>query len=215
MKDLNELAVRMDGNDEIIDSLIKKISTLEKREVKNTDYTLHFEALQKIFEVFLARYNKENAELKTAVSQLNVSYPAEQIQNTLVEVNAILETIRKSLPVKVKYELNPKTKGWIIAGVMLLIITAISVGLCGHLWTENNRYKVNDIKFRMLRQVYPIQANWAEQYYLNNPDKAESETIKLEDEAIERSEAFDVEKQKERDAKMAKKELSKLRKKHH
>ncbi|QEM07641.1 hypothetical protein DIU31_030615 [Mucilaginibacter rubeus] len=213
MKEIDELTERIDGQDEIIDSLIKKITDQEKREPKTADYTLHFEALQKIFEVFLVRYNKENAELKQAVTLLNISYPAEQIQTTLIEVKTILEAIRKSLPVKVKHEFDPKTKGWIIAGVVLLIVTAISSGLCGHLWSENMRLQANDIKFRMLRQCYPIQANWAEQHYYNNPDAAEGETIRLENEAKERSAAADIVNQKQRRIKVAYKTLIKL--KHH
>lgn len=213
MKEIDELNERIDGQDEIIDSLIKKITDQEKREPKTVNYTLHFEALQKIFEMFLLRYNKENAELKAAIGQLNISYPAEQIQNTLSEVKTILEAVRKSLPVKVKHEVDPKTKGWIIAGMILLIVTAISTGLCGHLWLENNRLQANDIKFRMLRQCYPIQANWAEQYYFNNPNTVENETIRLENEAKERSDNLDIAIQKKREAKGIKEKLIRL--KHH
>ena len=198
MKEIEEFTERLDGQDEIIDSLIKKITNQEKREPKTVDYTLHFEALQKIFEVFLVRYNKENAELQAAISQLNIGYPTEQIQNALAESKGILEAIRKILPVKVKHQFDSKTTGWIIAGIILLIVTAISTGLCGHLWLENNRLQANDIKFRMLRQCYPIQANWAEQHYFNNPDTAESETIRLENEAKERSDAVDIANQRER-----------------
>ena len=45
MKEIDELNERMGSNEEIVDSLIKKIDELEKREGKSTDYTLHFEAL--------------------------------------------------------------------------------------------------------------------------------------------------------------------------
>jgi hypothetical protein len=180
MKELDEITDRIDGQDEIIDSLIKKITDQEKREPKTADYTLHFEALQKIFEVFLVRYNKENAELKDAVRQLNISYPAEQIQDTLTEVKTILEAIRKSLPVKIKHEFDPKTKGCIIAGIILLIVTAIGVGLSGYLWTENNRLQAVDIKYRLLRQVDSISTKWADSIYNGDPDKAGSIANKLE-----------------------------------
>ena len=57
MKEIDELNERMGSNEEIVDSLIKKIDELEKGEGKSTDYTLHFEALKKIFQVFMVRYN--------------------------------------------------------------------------------------------------------------------------------------------------------------
>src|ERR1700722_7755435 len=110
MKELNELTERMDGVDELMDSIVKKVTEIDKREIKITDYTPHFEAL------------------KATISQLNITYPAGQIKNTLAESKGILEAIRKALPVKVKHQFDFKTKGWIIAGMILLIVTAISTG---------------------------------------------------------------------------------------
>jgi len=194
VKEIEELTERMDGADELIDSLIKKITDLEKREVKTTDYTLHFEALQKIFEVFLVRYNKESGELNTAVGKLNINYPAEQIQQTLVEVKAILTAIQKSLPVKVNHYFDPKTKGWIIAGMILLIVTAISTGLCGHLWVENSRLQAVDIKYRMVKQVDSIATKWADSTYKSDPDKAMKTLLKLENGEIKLTETGKVKK---------------------
>jgi hypothetical protein len=191
MKEIEELTERMNGIDEIMDSLIKKITDLEKKEIKVTDYSLHFEALQKIFEVFLVRYNKECNELNTAFGKLNIEYPAEQIQQNLSEIKTILAAIQKSLPVKVKHQFDFNTKGWIIVGMMLLIVSAVSTGLCAHLWVENNRLKANDIKFRAIRQVYPIPAKWADDYFAKNPKEMADATEQLENEALERSTIID------------------------
>jgi hypothetical protein len=192
MKEIDEINERIDGQDEIIDSLIKKIIEQENREPKTTDYTLHFEALQKIFETFMLRYNKENTELKYAIGQLNINYPAEQIQTTPIEVKTILVAIRKSLPVKVKHEFDPKTKGWIIAGVILLIVTAISTGLSGYLWTENYRLQAVDIKYRLLRQVDASSTKWADSIYTSNPDEAEKIVIRMENAKITKDKATDI-----------------------
>ncbi|HEY5327136.1 MAG TPA: hypothetical protein VIJ27_09050 [Mucilaginibacter sp.] len=200
-------------NEEIIDQLVIKVNALEKREVKLPDYTTNFEDLKKWLADHLSDHSKTIEELKTTVSQHNLEYPATKIQAQLDEVKTIVESIPKIIPVKHSHYFDPKSKGWVIAGVVLLIVTAISTGLNAHLWVENNRLQANDIKFRMLRQAYPVQADWAEQHYFNNPDTAESETIRLENEAKERSEATDLANQKEREAKAAKEKLIKL--KHH
>jgi len=192
MKEIEEFTERLDGQDEIIDSLIKKITDQEKREPKTTDYTIHFEALQKIFEVFLVRYNKENTELKDAVGQLNISYPAEQIQANLTEVKTILEAVRKSLPVKVKHEFDPKTKGWVIAGMILLVVTSISTGLCGHLWIKDNRLQAIDVKYRLLQQVDTSSTRWADSVYTNNPDEAEKTVIRMENAKTTKDKANDI-----------------------
>ncbi len=209
----NSAATEKSTNEEIIDQLVIKVNALEKWEIKLPDYTPNFEDLKKWLVEHLADYNKPVEELKIAVNQHNLEYPATKIQAQLNEVKTIVESIPKIIPVKHSHYFDPKSKGWVIAGVILLIVTAISTGLNAHLWVENNRLEANDIKFRMLRQTYPIQANWAEQHYFNNPDTAENETIRLENEAKERSDAVDIANQKEREAKAAKEKLIKL--KHH
>ncbi len=173
MKEIDELNERIDGNDEIVDSLIKKIDDLEKRDVKNTDYTLHFEALKKIFEVFLVRYNKESTALFEAVSRLNVEYPAEQILKTLAELRTILEAIQRELPIKVKHQLDIKTKAFVIS----IIVIAASCLLNSYLWTENTRLQSVDIKYRLLNQLGSNDVKIADSVYSSDPD----ETAKMVD----------------------------------
>jgi hypothetical protein len=172
MKEIEELSERIDGAYELIDSLIKKIPDNKIKQVKTTDYSLHFEAIQKIFEVFLVRYNKESAELIAAIGKLDINDPAEKLKQVLTDVKPILAEIKKLLPVKVSHYFDPKTKGWIIAGMILLIVTAISTGLCGHLWVENNRLQAVDIKYRLLQQIDTVGTKWADSLYNNDADKA-------------------------------------------
>lgn len=192
MKELNELTERMDGADELMDSIVKKVTEIDKRDIKVTDYTPQFEALKQVFEAFLLKYNKESEALKVAVEQLNTSYPAGQIKNTLAESKGILEAIRKALPLKVKHQFDFKTKGWIIAGMILLIVTAITTGLCGHLWAENNRLQAVEIKYRLLQQVDTSSTKWADSIYTNNPDEVEKTVIRMENGKIKKGRANDI-----------------------
>jgi len=199
-------------NDEIIDQLVIKVSEIDNREIKFPDYAPNFEDLKKWVGDHLPDYNKPIEELKASVNKHNLTYPATKIQGQLDEVKTIIASIPKTIHVKHNHYFDPKSRGWIIAGIILLIVTAISTGLNAHLWVENNRLQANDMKFRMIRQTYPIQANWAEQHYFNNPDSAGKETICLENEAKERSEAADIANQKEREAKEAKEKLINIKK---
>ena len=192
MKELNELTERIEGVDELMDSIVKKVTEIDKREIKIIDYTPHFEALKQLFEAFLLKYNKENEALKATIGQLKINYPAAQIKNTITESKGILEAIRKILPVKVKHQFDFKTKGWIIAGMILLIVTAISTGLCGHFWAENNRLHAVDIKYRLLRQVDTHSTKWADSIYTSNPDEAEKTVIGMENAKITKNKANDI-----------------------
>jgi hypothetical protein len=120
----------------------------------------------------LVRYNKESAELIAAIGKLDINDPAEKLKQVLTDVKPILAEIKKLLPVKVSHYFDPKTKGWIIAGMILLIVTAISTGLCGHLWVENNRLQAVDIKYRLLQQIDTVGTKWADSLYNNDADKA-------------------------------------------
>ena len=152
----------MDNNEEIIDNLIKKTSELEKREIKYPDYMPQFEAL------------------KIAIGQLNFSYPAEQIQNTITGATVILDGIQNALPVKIRHQFDFRTKGWIIAGMILLIVIAICTGLCGYLWTENNRLHAVDVKYRLLHQVSENNTEWADSVYKGDPEKTEKTVTQME-----------------------------------
>lgn len=155
--------------DELVDSIIKKLDVIEKKDLKPADYTIHFEALKQIFEVFLLRYNKESSGLMEAVGKLNIEYPAGQIQNNFAELKAILEAIKKELPIKVRHQLDTKTKAWVI----FLIIAAISLSLNAYLWTENTQLQAVDIKYRLLNQLASTDTQLADSVYTADPDKAE------------------------------------------
>ena len=176
MKEINELNDRMDGMDELVDSIIKKLDIIEKKDLKPADYTVHFEALKQIFEVFMLRYNKESVALMEAVSRLNMEYPASQIQNNLAELKTILEAIKKELPIKVRHQLDTKAKGWVI----FVIVIGISLSLNVYLWMQNTRLQAVDIKYRLLNQLAPTDTQLADSVYTANPDKAEKMVNEME-----------------------------------
>jgi hypothetical protein len=64
--------------------------------------------------------------------------------------------------------------------MILLIVTAISTGLCGHLWVENNRLQAVDIKYRLLQQIDTVGTKWADSLYNNDADKAMKTLGRLE-----------------------------------
>jgi hypothetical protein len=166
--------------EEIIDQLIIKVGELEKREFTVPDYTPQFEALQHSYEIGMLRHDKEVEEFKVSLGQLKVKYPAEQIQNNLTDITGILATIQKLLPIRHKHQFDFKTKGWLISGMILLIVAAICTGLSAHLWLENTTLKAVSTKYRMIRQVYPYATSWADSVYTKSPADAEAATTKLE-----------------------------------
>lgn len=175
--------------EEIIDQLIIKVGELEKREFTAPDYTPLFEALQNSYEIGMLRHDKEVQEFKAVLGQLKVNYPADRIQNNLTDITGILATIQKSLPIKHMHQFDFKTKGWIISGMMLLIMAAICTGLSAHLWVDNTTLKAVNTKYRMIRQVYPYATSWADRVYTKSPADAEAATTKLENGVVNEAKA--------------------------
>jgi hypothetical protein len=66
--------------------------------------------------IFLKKYLK-SASLACVTFHFNLT-------PRCINNRPILAEIKKLLPVKVSHDFDPKTKGWIIAGIILLIVTA-------------------------------------------------------------------------------------------
>ena len=199
-------------NEEIINNLVIQVNALEKREVKLPDYNERFGAIERLILQSISDQEKLMEELKAEINQHNLAYPAQQIQAQINDLRKEVACIPKVIPVKNHHHLDVKTGPFIIAGTLLLIFVALSAGLNIYLWTANSRFKANDIKFRMTRQMYPVQANEADSEYTRDPTAMKKLTVKYETEALERSQAADIVKQKEREAKEAKDKLNKLKK---
>lgn len=202
-------------NEEIIDNLVVQVNALEKREVKLPDYNERFGAIERLILQSIPDQEKLMEELKAEINRHNLAYPAEQIQEQIGVLRSELALIPKVIPVRHHHHVDVKTKPFIIAGILLLIFVALSAGLSIYLWTANSRLEANDIKFRMTRQMYPLQANEADSEYTHDPTAMEMLTVKYETEALERSKAADIAEQKEREAKEAKDKLDQLKKHQH
>ena len=202
-------------NEEIIDNLVVQVNALEKREVKLPDYNERFNTIEKLIIQSIPDYAQPIQDLKTAVSQHNLAYPAEEIKLQMDTLRNEVASIPKVIPVRHHHQVDVKTRPFIYAGSLLLILVAISTGLNIYLWVENNRLHANDIKLRMTRQIFPIQAKTIDSFYTKTPLTMEKQTIQYENEALERSEAADIASQKEREAEAAKDKLNALKKHRH
>ena len=104
---------------------------------------------------------------------------------------------------------DPKSKGWVTAGVSLLIVVAITTGLSAHLYLENLHLRATGIMFRVAKQVYPEVTNEIEDRYAKDPEKMEAKLIELEADALRKARAQERIDQAEGEIREAKKEMGK------
>lgn len=190
MNDVEELKERMNQTDEIVNTLVQKTTALEKKEItfpEVPDYRADFEQLERHLQDDAVERNKQTGEIKDLVKRHDLQYPAKEILKSIEQLTKLHQQTAGLLPVKHHHTFDLKMKGWIIGGFILLIVTAFATGISLHLSAENSKLQANSIKYRMIRQAFPAQANWADKYYNHDPDEMEQTTAKLEDEASQRS----------------------------
>jgi hypothetical protein len=145
-------------------------------------------------------YKQSTADLKQTALDLK-SY--------LSDVKALIDTL---LAMKHKHTLDIKSKAVIVILSAWGLFTCLAVGLDISQHAENNTLKANSIKYRIIRQTYPIPADKADGIYMADPDAAEKNTIELEEKATESDHARDVAAEKEREAKAAREDAKALKK---
>ncbi|WP_276348840.1 hypothetical protein [Daejeonella sp. JGW-45] len=162
----NKHEQRLEELEEVLQRTLNKVKELENRKIELPtipDYTLQF------------------SELKEGIARHNLAYPAVKIQTQILELQKNIDAIPKRIPIQHYYHFTDRSKGSIIAGIILLISCALSVGIAISLWKENRKLNDNSVKFRMIRQSYPNISHWADTIYNHDPKAMERLTKRLED----------------------------------
>ncbi len=176
--------------EEIQDNLIKKVNELEKREIKFPDYSPQF------------------AELKAIISEKANQYPAEQIQRQLEELQSKINVIPKVIPVR--HYLDLKSKGLLSGVAILLLGSAVAVGIAVTMLIQNQKLKVSADKFFMVRQSHADVALWADTTYRTDPKKAMAEADSLEAAAADLAAAQREAKEKQQASELARQRVKEL-----
>lgn len=210
-----EIQEQLQDNQELTIKLGERLTSAEEAltklmEVK--DYTRQLEELKE-----LVIQNTEQD--KTPPIQEKMSQQVITIENLMLTIEASVkrqETIFKDFPKKIEVKLlhrfEDKTKGFIIGGLVLFTLSAVSTGICFYLWKDNGKMKDNDIKFRMVRQIAPDVAYRADTLYYPDPEGMEKKTKKMEADQLAIAQAEAAAKQAAQEAISAKKQIDQIKK---
>ncbi len=152
----NKYEQRLEEMEEVLQRTLNKVQELENSKseqsaIRIPDYTPQFN------------------DLKENIARHNLAYPAMQIQAQILELKKSITSLPKRIPIQHYYHFTDRSKGSIIAGMILLITCAFLVGIVISLWKENRTLSENSVKFRMIRQAYPKVTRWADMTYHQNP----------------------------------------------
>jgi len=146
---------------EIIDSLAKKMTELEKRQSKIEEIDLA--GLPSKIEGLETKIN-ETANMKT----LENTKQLQQFGGQLNGFDSKLNAIPKAIPVK--HEFDPKSRFVIktVLGLILSIFILLAIAINQYL--ENNRKNDSTNKFLILQGLYPEVAGQIDSAYNNNAE---------------------------------------------
>ncbi|AMR32535.1 hypothetical protein A0256_14440 [Mucilaginibacter sp. PAMC 26640] len=189
---------------EIIDSMAKKVTDLEKRQSKIEE--LGLSALpSKVKE--LETKVKETAEMKTLENTKQLERFDKQLNGFDEKINAI----PKEIPVKYNVQFDTKAKFVIRtilgSGLAVAVLLAVSISL----WIENSRRADETNKFLILRGFYPNVAKYIDTAYTSNAYFLIKKAKANIDEQQTMSEAAFEAKQAAEQSKLANDKVEKLR----
>jgi hypothetical protein len=189
---------------EIIDSMAKKVTDLEKRQSKIGE--LGLSALpSKVKE--LETKVTETAEMKTLENTQQLERFDKQLNGFDEKINAI----PKEIPVKYNVQFDTKAKFVIRTILGLGLATAIMLAISISLWIENSRRADETDKFLILRGFYPDVAKYIDSAFANNADFYIKKAQANIDEQQTMSEAAFEAKQAAEQSKLANDKVEKLR----
>jgi len=189
---------------EIIDSIAKKVTGLEKRQSKIEELDLAA-LLYKVNEVE-AKVN-EIAEMRTLENTKQLERFDKQMNGFDEKINAI----PKEIPVRYNIQFDTKAKFVIRTILGLGIAVAVMLAISISLWIENSRRADETNKFLILRGFYPDVTRFIDSAYVNNADFFIEKAKANIDEQQTMSEAAFEAKQAAEESKLANEKLKKLK----
>ena len=189
---------------EIIDSIAKKVTGLEKRQ-------------SKIEELDLPALPSKVGELETKVSgivEMHTLENTKQLERFDKQLNGFDEKINaipKEIPVKYNVQFDTKAKFVIRTILGLALAVAVMLAISISLWIENSRRADETNKFLILRGFYPDVAKDIDTLYINHKDSLIKKAEANIDEQQAMSEAAFEAKQAAEESKLANEKLKKLK----
>ena len=188
---------RLEEQEEVLQLMLTKLQTLENRKIEFP-------------EIHIPNYSNQLEILKRDRLRVNHSYPVEKIDEQVTKIQNLTGRIPETTKVRHHHHFEDRSKGFIIGGVILLLVCAMAVGIAVSMWKENGRLDENSVKFRIIRQGHPNIAYWADTTYSREPEAMQLLTERLEAEQLAVAQAEAVAREKALDSKQKKRKLKLL-----
>ena len=191
---MKKIEEQLESIEEVLTHLVKKVTGIE-------------ETAQK-----MAADDTNRSMLADLKSSLIRMPSGQQFQAQMIGIQTSIENLPRQSQVRHHHHFDLQSRGFIVSAAILLIVSAISVGIAVTNGGQNSRLHAMDVKYRMIRQFNPEIVAWTDSIYHQNPEFAEQETEKREAHELVLKDAEALLKQKQQETKNAQNLLKKLKK---
>ncbi|MXV16540.1 hypothetical protein [Hufsiella ginkgonis] len=158
---------RLEELEEVVQHTVNKVKELENRKVE-------------LPEIRLPNYTRLLEAIETELKRVQHSYPVDRIDKQVKDFKTLVDKIPDRIQYQHRHYFQDGSKGYIVGMIGMILLTVLSVGLMVTSWIDNRKMTDNSVKFRMIRQYYPVAARWANKEYHRNPEMATKNVDRLE-----------------------------------
>ncbi|MEN5195362.1 hypothetical protein [Sphingobacterium faecium] len=208
-----ELQTAVKDQQEIVVLMDKRVQQLEKQQSETKDYSEELEQITKKLEHVATV--EALAELQASNNSQMATLGADiiDIKEQQTKQASITSEMPKRTKFQIEHRFTDKQRPYIITGIVLLLVLALSLFASFQLWRSNSDLNDSDIKFRMVRLFYPQVSLDIDSIYNNNPKQLKIWVKQEEERLLAIRKAEENAEQSEKEAKKAKEDAKKAREK--
>jgi len=204
-----ELQTAVKDQQEIMVLMDKRVQQLEKQQSETKDYSAEFARIDGKLENIV----KDETLVGLKASILKHVETTEHLMTAVDEQKKLISEMPKRTKFQIEHRFTDQQRPYIIIGIVLLVVLALSLFASFRLWRENSALQDKDIKFRMVRLLYPPVSLDIDSIYNNNPEQLKIWVKQEEERLIAIRKAEENAEQSEKVAKKAKEDAKKAREK--
>jgi hypothetical protein len=192
---MKKIEEQLESIEEVLSLLIRKNASIEN-----------------LIQTAMESHNKTLADTLIELKKdLKHNLSNQHLETYLSQIQQAMASVPKASEIKHHHHFNFQSKGFIISAAVLLLSTAISIGMAISNYNESSRLQESDLKFRIARQLSPALAVRVDSIYYKDPERAELETQKREAHELTVKEAEAKLKERRKEVKAAESFLKRLK----
>src|SRR5690606_12402593 len=206
-----ELQTAVKDQQEIVVLMDKRVQQLEKQQSETKDYSEELAQISKKLEHVATV--EDLAELQASNNSEIATIGADiiDIKEQQTKQASITSQMPKQMKFQLEHRFTDRQRPYIITGIILILVSVLSLFASFQLWRSNSALHDNDIKIRMVRLLYPQVYLDIDSIYNNNPKQLKIWVKKEEERLLAIRKAEERERQSTEQAERAKEEIKRLK----